>query len=150
MNDVDDPMIQAVRADQKAGRAAASPENETVQDVWEALHHHVMFLLNLVKDSVQTRLALFELEQQEWRDVLAQKLLAGVLLGLTFFLLMISLNIAVVVYFWESYRIQAAFAVSLILFFTVCGLGYYFVCVGRHFIPFEETRKQLKKDRANL
>ena len=100
---------------------------------------------------LHTRLELLTKEFERERIRVMRLLLIGAV-GLFFFALgMLTLTLFVIVIFWDSYRLEAIGAVTLVYLGVAIGLALYAKGeAGRAARPFASTLAELKKDREHF
>ena len=102
-------------------------------------------------EGIHLRLELFALEMGQERGRIVELVILCVVMALAAFLLLLSINVALLVLFWESYRIQiAAGMVAFYALVLIVGLLLFRRRRNSHDAPFTAIHQVLNQDIEGL
>jgi uncharacterized membrane protein YqjE len=102
-------------------------------------------------EGIHLRLELFALEMSQERDRIVELVVLCVVIALAAFLLLLSLNVALLVVFWDSHRVQVA--IGMVAFYALVVLTSWLLLRRRsraHEEPFTATHSVLGQDMEGL
>ena len=106
-------------------------------------------ILKLISVGLNTRTQLFFLEAQDLLQALIIKIITLLALVLLSIFFIVSLNIAIVIYFWDTYRTEAALG-SITFFILLIAITVIYLSKQKSLKYFKsffsETYSQLRKD----
>ena len=102
-------------------------------------------------EGLHLRLELFALEMSQERDRVVARVVLCVVLALSAFLLLLSLHAALLVVFWDSYRVQVS--VAMVAFYAIVVVTSLLMLRRRKRTqeePFAATQQVLRRDVETL
>ncbi len=133
----------------KENQASANAASAFSTDKNFSIMADTKHILHLVSAGVSTRIQLFFLETQDLLHALIIKMITLVALVLLIIFSIVSLNIAIVIYFWDTYRTEAAWG-SVAFFILLITLASLYLSKQKSLKYFKsffsETVGQIKKD----